>query len=159
VCCLIAYTILNNTLYADSIGKFSGETFLESGIFFPAGDGKLPWVPRVEMGEVAAVVLTTPGHEHKTYAITADTAYSFEEIAGMLSAITGKKVKYLKPDLTTYIDSLLKAGVPKEVTSFLGGFATAMKNGEFDTHRSDFENLLGRKPMELKEFLKITYGE
>jgi hypothetical protein len=32
---------MNNSLYADSIGKFSGETFLESGIFFPAGDGKV----------------------------------------------------------------------------------------------------------------------
>jgi len=155
----IVYTILNNTLYADSIGKFSGETFLESGIFFPAGDGKLPWVPRAEMGEAAAVVLTTSGHEHKTYAITADTAYSFEEIAGMLSAITGKEVKYLKPDLNTFSDGLVKAGVPKEIVSFLGGFGTAIKNGEFDTHCSDLENLLGRKPMELKEFLKITYGK
>jgi NAD(P)H dehydrogenase (quinone) len=155
----IVYTVMNNTLYADSIGKFSGETFLETGIFFPAGNGKLPWVPRAEMGEAAAVVLTTPGHEHKTYAITADTAYSFEEIADMLSAITGKKVKYLKPDLNTFIDGLVKAGVPKEIVSFLGGFGTAIGNGEFDTHRSDFENLLGRKPMELKEFLKITYGK
>jgi NAD(P)H dehydrogenase (quinone) len=91
--------------------------------------------------------------------LPADTAYSFEEIAGMLSAITGKKVTYLKPDLNTYIDGLLKAGVPKEVVSFLGGFATAIGNGEFDTHRSDLENLLGRRPIELKEFLKITYSK
>jgi hypothetical protein len=31
-----------------------------------------PWVPRTEIGEAAAVVLTTSGHEHKAYAITAD---------------------------------------------------------------------------------------
>jgi NAD(P)H dehydrogenase (quinone) len=155
----IAYTIMNHTLYADSIGKFSGPTFLESGIFFPAGDGKLPWFPRTEMGEAAAAVLTTLGHEYKTYAITADTAYSFEDIAGLLTDITGKKVIYLKPDLNTYIDAIGKAGVPKEVVSFLGVFATAIKNGEFDTQRSDFESLLGRKPMRLKEFLKITYDK
>jgi NAD(P)H dehydrogenase (quinone) len=155
----IPYTVLDNTLYADSIGFFSGETFLETGIFFPAGNGKLPWAPRAEMGEAAAVVLTTPGHEDKNYAITADTAYSLGEIAGMVSAITGYEVKYLNPDLNTYIDGLVKAGVPKEVASFLGGFGTAIGNGEFDTHRSDLEKLLGRKPMELKEFLTITYGK
>ena len=155
----IAYTVLDNTLYADSIEKYSGETFLENGIFFPAADGKLPWLPRTEMGEAAAAVLTSPGHEYKTYAITADTAYSFAEIAEMLSAITGKEVKYLKPDINTYIERLVKAGVPKEVASFFGGFGTAITNGEFDTHRSDLENLLGRKPMGLKEFLKITYGK
>ena len=96
--------------------------------------------------------------KYKTYAITGNDAYSFEDIAGFLTDITGKKVIYLKPDLDTYAEALGKAGVPKEVVGFLSAFATAIKNGEFDTHRSDLENLLGRKPMELKEFLKITYG-
>ena len=155
----IAYTIFNDSLYADSIGKFSGEAFLENGIFFPAGDGKVPFVPRTDIGEAAAVVLTTPGHEYKTYAITGNNAYSFEDIAGFLTDITGKKVTYLKPDLDTYSDALINAGVPKEVVGFLGAFSTAIRNGEFDTNRSDLENLLGRKPMELKEFLKITYGK
>lgn len=155
----IAYTIFNDTLYADSIGKFSGEAFLENGIFFPAGDGKVPFVPRTDIGEAAAVVLTTPGHEYKTYAITGNNAYSFEDIAGFLTDITGKKVTYLKPDLHTYSDALINAGVPKEVVGFLGAFSTAIRNGEFDTQRSDLEQLLGRKPTELKEFLKITYGK
>jgi NAD(P)H dehydrogenase (quinone) len=155
----IAYTIFNDTLYADSIGKFAGEGFLENGIFFPAGDGKVPFVPRTDIGAAAAVVLPTPGHEYKTYAITGSNAYSFEDIAGFLTDITGKKVKYLNPDLETYTDALGKAGVPKEVVGFLSAFATAIRNGEFDTNRSDLENLLGRKPMELKEFLKITYSK
>jgi NAD(P)H dehydrogenase (quinone) len=155
----IAYTVFNDSLYADSIGKFSGEAFLENGIFFPAGDGKVPFVSRTDIGEAAAVVLTTPGHEYKTYTITANTAHSFEDVAGMLSAITGKQVKYLKPDLNTYIDALGKAGVPKEVVGFLGAFSTAIRNGEFDTQRSDLGHLLGRKPTELKEFLKVTYGK
>ncbi|WP_213086994.1 hypothetical protein [Chitinophaga agrisoli] len=77
----------------------------------------------------------------------------------MVSAITGYEVKYLNPDLNTYIDGLVKAGVPKEIASFLGGFGTAIANGEFDTRRSDLSKLLGRKLMELKEFLTITYGK
>lgn len=155
----IAYTIFNNSLYADSIGKFSGEAFLEKGIFFPAGDGKVPFVPRTDIGEAAAVVLTTLGHEYKTYTITGNNAYSFEEITGFLTHITGKKVTYLKPELDTYSNALGKAGVPKDVVGFLGAFSTAIRNGEFDTQRSDLEHLLGRKPTELKEFLKITYGK
>lgn len=153
------YTILNNTLYADSIEKYIGEAFVEHGIFFPAGDGKLRWAARAEMGEAAAAVLTTQGHKNKTYAIAGDTAYSFEDIADMLSTILDKQITYLKPDVKTYTDGLIKAGVPEQVASFLGGFGTAIGNGEFDTNRSDLERLLGRKPMELKEFLKITYGK
>lgn len=155
----IAYTIFNDSLYADSIGKFAGDGFLENGIFFPAGDGKVPFIPRTDIGEAAAVVLTTSGHENNTYAITANDAYSFEDIAGFLPDLTGKKVTYLKPDLNTYTEVLGKAGIPKEVVGFLGAFSIAIKNGEFDTQRSDLEKLLGRKPMELKEFLKITYSK
>ena len=155
----IPYTLLNDTLYADMIALYSGENVLETGIFFPAGDGKSPFVARTEMGEAAAVVLTTPGHEYKEYAIAANKAYSFEEIADMLSEIAGKEVKYHKPDLTTYIEELVKAGVPKENASFLAGFGTAIASSEFDTHRSDLETLLGRQPMGLKEFLYVTYGK
>jgi len=154
----IPYTLLNNTLYADLVPLFSGEKVLETGIFFPAGEGKTPFVARTEMAEAAAVVLTTSGHENQEYAITAETAYSFSEIAGMISEITGKEVKYHHPDAASYMDELVKAGVPKENAAFFAGFGEAIKNGEFDTHRSDLATLLGRKPLELKEFLKTIYG-
>lgn len=154
----IPYTLLNNTLYADLVPLFSGEKVLETGIFFPAGEGKTPFVAREEMAEAAAVVLTTSGHENQQYAITAENAYSFGEIASMLSEITGKDVKYHQPDTATYIAQLVQAGVPEESASFFAGFGEAIKNGEFDTHRSDLERLLGRKPLELKEFLKHIYS-
>ncbi|WKL49591.1 SDR family oxidoreductase [Flavobacterium pectinovorum] len=155
----MTYTLLNNTLYADLIALFSGDNVLESGIFFPAGTGKNPFVSRKEMGEAAAVVLTTTGHENKEYAITANTAHSFSEIAEILSDIAGKEVKYLQPDVDTYIKELTKAGIPKESASFLAGFGTAIGQNEFDTDRSDLEILLGRKPMELREFLSSIYGK
>jgi NAD(P)H dehydrogenase (quinone) len=155
----ITYTILNNTLYADSIDKFIGENYLETGIFFPAGDGKIPFMPRAEMAEAAAEVLAGTGHEHKIYSIAGEKAYSFDDIAELLSAIKGKKITYHKPDANTFIDTVVNAGVPKELASFLGSFGDGMANGEFDTQRSDVKHLIGRKPMELEEFLKITYGK
>ncbi|MGN8069569.1 SDR family oxidoreductase [Mucilaginibacter sp. 22184] len=154
----IPYTLLNDTLYADVIPLFLGDKVLENGIFFPAGDGKTPFVARTEMAEAAAVVLTTPGHENKAYAMAADTTYSFEDIAQMISEITGKNIQYHKPDAETYVDELVKAGVPRENASFLAGFGTAIAKGEFDTRRSDLEKLLGRKTLGLKEFLTSTYG-
>ena len=154
----ITYTIFYDSLYADSIAKFVGEGFLENGIFFPAGDGKIPFIPRTEIAEAAAVVLTTPSHENKSYALTGTKAYSFGEIADLFSELTGKKVAYLNPDLETWSKALIGAGVPQQAVDFLGAFSAAMKNGEFDTQRSDLEFLLGRKPTALKDFLKLTFG-
>jgi NAD(P)H dehydrogenase (quinone) len=153
----IPYTLLNNTLYADLIPMFAGEQVLENGIFFPAGDGRTPFLPRTEMAEAAAVVLTTPGHENKEYAIAAETAYSFEEIAALISDITGKPIKYHKPDVDSYITQLVKGGVPKDNAAFFAGFGKAISNGEFDTHRSDIRQLLGRSPISLEDFLRKIY--
>ncbi|MEO7048663.1 MAG: SDR family oxidoreductase [Ferruginibacter sp.] len=155
---VIPYTLLHDNLYADSIPLFLGDSVLETGIFFPAGDGKTPFVPRTDVGEAAAMVLTTTGHEGKAYAIAAETAYSFENIAEMLSEISGKKVKYLRPDLDTYIRTLVDNGVPKDSAMFLGSFGTAIANGEIDTNHSDLEKLLGRKSTPLKAYLAGIYG-
>jgi NAD(P)H dehydrogenase (quinone) len=153
----IAYTLLNNTLYADLIPMFAGEQVLENGIFFPARDGRTPFLPRTEMAEAAAVVLTTPGHENKEYAIAAENTYSFTEIAAIISDITGKPVKYHKPDVESYITALVEGGVPKDNAAFFAGFGKAISNGEFDTHRSDIRQLLGRSPITLEEFLRKIY--
>ena len=153
----VPYTLMNNTLYADLVPMFVGEHVLENGIFFPAGNGKTPFAPRTEMAAAATVVLTTPGHENKEYAIAATTAYSFAEIAEMISEASGKEVKYHAPDEAAYIAQLVKVGVPKENAAFFAGFGTAISNNEFDTHRSDLKALLGREPISLKEFLTSIY--
>lgn len=154
----IPYTLLNDGLYADLVPMFAGEKVLETGIFFPAGEGKTPFAARAEMAEAAAVVLSTEGHENKEYAITADTAYSFAEIAEMIAEISGKEVQYHNPDKEAYVSVLVQAGVPEGDARFFAGFGEAIKDGEFDTHRSDLATLLGRKPQDLKDFLKTIYG-
>jgi NAD(P)H dehydrogenase (quinone) len=131
------------------IPMFAGEKALETGIFFPAGGGMTPFLSRAEMADAAAVVLTTPGHENKEYAITAETAYSFEDIAVLLTDITGKPVTYHKPDADYYITQLVKAGVSEDNAAFFAGVGEAIANGEFDTHRSDLKRLLGRSPISL----------
>ena len=154
----IPYTLLNDTLYADLVPMFAGQKVLETGIFFPAGEGRTPFVARSEMAEAAAIVLTTDGHQNQEYAITGDTAYAFSEIATMISEIIGKDVQYHSPDTATYIKQLVQAGVAEGNAAFFAGFGEAIKNGEFDTHRSDLAKILGRKPLGLKEFLKTIYG-
>ena len=93
----ITYTLLNNNLYADVVPMFVGEKVLETGVYLPAGDGKVPFATRENMAEAAAVVLTTNGHGNKEYTIAGETAHSFKDIAQMLSDITGKDVPYTSP--------------------------------------------------------------
>lgn len=154
----IPYTILRNNLYMDYVPMFLGEKVLETGIFWPAGQGKLAAVTRENMAEATANVLTGKGHENKSYHISAPESFSLGDVATLLSAVTGKTVPYLDPSVEDYKQALQKAGVPAEYIGVFAGFAEATKQGEFDATSTDLEKLLGRKPLAIKEFLTNVYG-
>jgi NAD(P)H dehydrogenase (quinone) len=154
----LSFTIMRNTLYTDVIPFYVGEQVFETGIYFPAGTGSVPFALRKEMGEAAANVLLQDGHENKTYEITGNTLYSFADIANELSALSGKTVAYTDADATDYADKLKLSDVPEYLIYMLAGFASDVKNKQFQTIYHDLESLLGRKPASLKEGLKLIYN-
>jgi len=154
----LTYTLLNNNLYADVIPTLIGEKVLEMGVYFPGGEGKVPFATRNDMAEAAAHVLFNEGHENKEYVISGDVAYSFGDIAKLLSEISGKEITYTSPSSDEFKQALTAAGVPEFYVGMLADFAQAIKDTEFDTQNSDLEKLIGRKPTPLKEYLRGVYN-
>src|SRR5690554_3516946 len=151
------YTILRNTLYADALPMFLGGEVLEAGIFFPAGDGKVPFVTRRELAEATARILLTDGHKNKAYVLANTRSYSMHDIALMLSDIAGREVVYHNPPREIYVDQLVKASVPQPIIDAGAVFGDAIKTGEFETDHTDLPELLGREPLPLKDYLKALY--
>lgn len=155
----ITYTLMNNTLYADLIPIISGINILDKGISIPAGNGTVPFLPITAMADAIAIVLTTPGHENKEYVIAAETAFSFAEIADLISEITGTPVAYNQTDVKSYIAQLVQQGASEDDAAYLSRFAGAIANGEFETNKSDIKLLLGKSPVSLNSFLTSIYGK
>jgi len=155
----VPYTLMDNTLYADLIPIISGNNILDEGISIPAGKGKTPFLPIPEIAEAIAVVLTTSGHENKEYVLAAETAFSFAEIADLISEITETRIAYNQTDIPSYIAQLRQQGVSEDDAAYLSRFAGAIAKGEFETNKSDVEQLLGRSPISLKDFLMNIYGK
>ena len=90
----LKYTFFKNILYMDVIPQFiGGSVALEKGIFLPAGDGKVSFALRSEMGEAMANVLLNEKYENKIYNFTGDKTYSFYDVATALTELSGKEVK------------------------------------------------------------------
>lgn len=149
----ISYTLLRNGLYMDMLPIFLGEKILENGIFLPAGQGKIAFTLRNEMAEAAATILISEGHTDKIYDISGD-AISFTQIAELISVKSNKNITYLSPNLETFINTVIKAGMPKEYAKMVGGFAAAAQQGELEGKNSILEKLLGRKPTTVSEYLE-----
>jgi NAD(P)H dehydrogenase (quinone) len=152
------YTILKNNLYMDFLPGFIGEGVLDSGVIYvPAENGRVSAVLREEMAEAAASVLSSTGHENKEYDFTNTEAISYNDIAQTISEVTGKKIAYQSPSVDEYGKALSGYGVPSEVIGIFSSFAVAQSKGELDVESNDLENLLGRRPLSVKNFIRSVY--
>ncbi len=153
----LTYTFLQNSLYAEVIPMFVGENVLETGIYFPAADGKVPFVLRSDLAEATANILTEGNHENKTYQLTASKSYSFGDIATILSELSGKSINYLSPEFADFENMLKQFGLPEHIISMSSLFAAGIKNNDFNEIHSDLKTILGKEETDLRSFLKETY--
>ncbi len=151
----LKYTILKNNLYTEFIPVFTGPDVLDRGmIYLPAGDGRISYASRTDMAEAFAMILTTEGHENKIYGISGTRSYSYADIAGILSDVSGKAIAYASPTMTEFKETLSAGGVPDDIIGFLGMFGEGTRQGEFDLPDPTLENLLGHKLRPVEDFLK-----
>jgi NAD(P)H dehydrogenase (quinone) len=153
----LAYTILKNALYADVLPMFLGDKVLETGVFFPAGEGKAAFATREDMAEAAAAILTGNDHVEKEYILSGEDNYSLSDVAMFLSELSGKEILYTSPEVAIYTETIAKAGVPMEYAGMFAGFGAAIAQGEFETTTTDLATLLQRKPTTLKQYLQSVY--
>jgi len=155
----MAHAILRNNIYADMLPMYLGEKVFETGIHLPAGDGKLPFALRREMGEATANLLFQSGqHQNRTYELTNTELYSFQDIADVLSGLSGKKITYTNVGPDEFKKTLEGQHVPEEIVSIFTAFVTDFKNHQYEKATNDLEGLLGRKPATLKAALKELYN-
>ena len=153
----LTYTIFQNGLYAETIPFFIGYDAINTGISFPACEGKATFAKRTEIAEAIANVLVNEGLKNKIYLTTVLPTYSFADIAQMLSELSNKTVSYDSPEAQEFEGQLREYGVAEGDIWFSSLFAAIIKNNEYDITASDLEQLLGRKPTDLKTYLKETF--
>ncbi|WP_341225837.1 SDR family oxidoreductase [uncultured Arcticibacterium sp.] len=155
----LTYTFLRNNLYQEVVPMFVGENVLETGIFFPSGEGKVAFVSRADLAEATAIILTGKGYDNKIIALTGSQAYSYAEIAKELSKFSEKEVAFTSPEPSVFSETLKGFGLPAHIVQMSSLFAAGIKNKDFETTSNDLENLLGREPKKLTNFLREVYGK
>jgi NAD(P)H dehydrogenase (quinone) len=153
----LTYAIFRNVLYMDSIPQFVGEKVFDTGIALPAGQGKVAFALRSEMGEAIANSLLAGGWNQTTYKLTGSETYSFDDVAAGLTRLSGREVSYRPVEASAFGVQMMERGVPEMVVQRVIGFMTDIKNGQEDEISPDLEQLLGRKPATLQEGLKVLF--
>ena len=124
-----------------------------------AGDGRIAPVSRHDCAEAAAIVLTTDGHEARTYEITGPESLSQRELADLLAEVTGRAVRVVRVGDNMLTWGMARCGVPKPVARAVTAFGRAVREGYFDVLDPAFERLVGRPPRSLRDVLIRHRGD
>jgi len=155
----LEWTILRPGFFMQNFGNYEMENIEERKIIFsPAGEGKTAFISAVDIGQAAAEVLINEGHEEKTYTLLGDRLLSYYEIAALLSEIIGEKIIYPNPDENTYRSVLKESGAPDFIADYMIPVYNLIRFGKVENVSNDLQNLIGRKPEELKDVLKRDFG-
>ena len=147
------YTILRNQLYMDGLVDEAFEALKSGDLYTNGAKGKWAPVSRQDCGEAAAVVLTTPGHEGKIYEITGPELINHQDLAKLISDVTGRRVRAIEVDDATYMARQLRIGTSAELTKLQASFGVAMRANSLNIRTDALQILLGRKPESLGDLL------
>jgi len=119
-------------------------TILAQGaLFLPLKDAKLVPVDVADIAKAAYLLLTTPGHEGKIYAMSGPEALNMEEIAEQISLTVSKTVRYVGISREERRRALLAAGVPSFFVDALDVQAGERLNGTEATVHSETHTTFG----------------
>lgn len=145
------YTFLRDNFYLDFLPLLAGADGVIRG---PAGDGVMAAVARADIARSAVVVLRDPAlHVGKTYDLTGPEDISLVRAAELLTAGTGRTIRFENETLQEAYASRASYGAPSwQVDAWVSTY-TAIAAGEFSGPTSAVHELTGREPVGLAEFL------
>jgi NAD(P)H dehydrogenase (quinone) len=149
----IPATLLRNGWWNENMQQ-DFESARERGVIANSvGEGRLATASRQDMGEAAAIVLTTPGHEGTAYELSGDTAWSYPEFAETAQQILGTPVQYeaLTPEQEQ--EMLIGAGLDDGTVGFIGAMNAGMRDNTQAFQTGDLSRLLGRPTTPLADTL------
>ena len=155
----VAYTILRNQLYADALIEQGAQAIASGQIISNSGRGKWAPVARRDCAMAAATVLAAAGHEGRVYNITGPDLISQQDFAALLTSVTGKSVRVIDVDDTTYVATLKGAGRPESDAKMAASFGDATRENFLNIKSETLQLLIGRKPQSVRELLTANKSQ
>lgn len=155
----LAWTALRNAFYAEYQVPAGAQAIATGRLVHNNGDGRIAYVSREDCAAAAAAVLTTDGHDDRAYDITGPEPLRQDDVASLLSEVSGRPVEAVAVDDEAFIQGLTAAGVPEPAARAFATYGRAIREGYLDEAPGAVENLTGRPPRSLREVFEAHRDE
>jgi NAD(P)H dehydrogenase (quinone) len=150
----LGWTFLRNGIYADLLPYTAAPALASGTLLSNDGDGRTSYVARDDLAQAAAVVLTSDGHDGKSYDLTGPEALGAKDLAALFAEVGGKPVEPVFVDDEAWIAAMVEhAGMPEPGARLYSTFGIAARQGYFAVVSPTLEQLIGRAPKTVREVL------
>ncbi len=149
----LAWTHLRTIWFQENFLGWA-EGIKQGNFYFGVRDGQFAPLNVGDIGEIAANILTSDGHENKAYNITGPELLTGQEIANQFSKITSKPVNYVSPSEEATLESLLTSGWPEWQAKGVLELFEVFASNQAAIISPDGEALLGKPLTKLDTFLE-----
>ncbi|MCW2672599.1 MAG: hypothetical protein JWP14_1188 [Frankiales bacterium] len=149
----LPHTLLYPASFANNLLYAARSVSTENSWTGAAPTGRVSYIDIRDLSEAAALVLRDPALHGKSYDLSGPDAYTFPEIAQLLSRVLGHPVTYVPVSPDDRRAELLARGVPEFFAELLLSLETGAEAGQMSAVTTTLKELLGHEPRTLEEFL------
>jgi len=150
----LSWTVLRPNFYMQNFSRGMADPIRHRGVFAqPRSDAAISYIDVRDVARVAARVLTSSGHESRTYSLTGPEALTYGEVASLFSKVLGRTVRYVGMSDEEARDALLKRGMPAFQADALIESRAAYREGGGETLTPTVAELTGRTPIGFEQFV------
>jgi uncharacterized protein YbjT (DUF2867 family) len=149
----LSYTLLSPASFVNNLFYIAKSVAAENSWSGAATTGRVAYIDIRDLSEAAALVLRDPTLHGKIYDLSGPDAYTFPEIAELLSRILGHGVTYVPVSPDDRRSQLLGQGVKEWFAELLLSLETSAEAGQIGSVTTTLKELLGHEPRTVEEFL------
>lgn len=147
------YSIIRPNSFMQNYINFTGETIRTgNAMYLPMGDGRISLIDACDVADVAAEILINSTHAGMAYTLTGPEAISNQEIAALLSEVTGRQITYIDIPEQKTRESMLNIGMPEIITEWILELYAINKAGYTAELSTSVKDILGREARTFKTF-------
>jgi NAD(P)H dehydrogenase (quinone) len=152
--CGTGWTMLRNSIYAEMLISSAPAALATGRHVHNEGDGRVSYVARSDCAAVAAVVLTSDGHDGKVYDVTGPEALSANDVAALFAELSGVPVEPFAVDDDAFAAGLVEhAQMPEPVAQAYTTFGIGARRGYSAVVSDTVLELTGTPPKPAREVL------
>jgi len=120
----------------------------------PAGSAQIAMIDPRDVGTAAAAVLTSAGHDGRSYALTGPEAVTYAQVAEALADATGRDVEFVDLPDEAAVHGLTQAGLPLFAAEQVVAIFAQARLGMASQVTTTVEALTGRPPRDISSFAR-----